>query len=155
MLCLGWEVPHQAGSNVVCGGGANSVEAPQQGECSQALQRPFLVNCRLPEQREQVLLCCLHICEVALATSLSATERKAQNRAGFKLFSFSPQRFRHPFTEKRDFCELWSRGSLDFSERVPQSLWKLLGALGLFKAQLFIFSDHIEHWLFLGIAVGV
>lgn len=111
-----------------------------------------LVNCCLPEQREQVLLCCLHICEVALATSLSATERKAQNGAGFKLFSFSPQRFRHPFMEKRDFCELWSRGSLHFPEMLalPQSLWKLLGALGSFKAKLFIFSDLIEHWMFLG-----
>lgn len=117
------------------------------------------MNCRLPERREQVLLCCLHICEVALATSLSATGRKAQNRAGFKLFSFSPQRFRHPFMEKSGdsgSCELWSRGSLHYSEMlaVPQSLWKLLGALGSFKAKLFIFGDHIEHWLFLGMLWG-
>lgn len=36
MPCLGWEVPHQAGSNMVCGGGSSSVGAPQQDECSQA-----------------------------------------------------------------------------------------------------------------------
>lgn len=38
---------------------------------------------------------------------------------------------------------------------VPLSLWKLLRALGSFKAKLFIFSDHNEHWLFLGILWGV
>lgn len=37
---------------------------------------------------------------------------------------------------------------------MPQSLWKLLDALGSFKAELFIFIDLIEHWLFLGMLWG-
>lgn len=52
-------------------------------------------------------------------------------------------------------CELWSWSSLHFSEMLamPVSLERerLLGALGSFKAKLLIFSDHIEHWLFLGV----